>query len=41
MYSGMEEYDLKAIFAYLKTLKPVPNNVVRFESNHGQTIATN
>jgi mono/diheme cytochrome c family protein len=41
MYAGMEEYDLKAIFAYLKTLKPVPNNVVRFESNHGQTIATN
>lgn len=30
MYATMEEEDLKAIFAYLKTLTPVENVVVRF-----------
>ncbi|MBN3584175.1 c-type cytochrome [Algoriphagus aestuarii] len=30
MYSGMEESDLKAIYAYLKTVKPLPNEVVKF-----------
>lgn len=33
MYAGMEEQDLKAIFAYLKTLKPIKNEVVRFTSS--------
>lgn len=31
MYSGMKESDLKAIYAYLKSLKPIKNNVVRYE----------
>ncbi len=30
MYSGMKEEDLKAIFAYLKSLEPVTNPVVKF-----------
>lgn len=30
MYSGMSEEDLKSIYAYLKTVKPVKNQVVRF-----------
>ena len=30
MYAGMETDDLKAIFAYLKTIEPVENNVQRF-----------
>jgi len=30
MYGKMKEVDLKAIFAYLKTVKPVTNNVVKF-----------
>ncbi|GAA0880625.1 hypothetical protein GCM10009119_35950 [Algoriphagus jejuensis] len=30
MYAGMEEQDLKAIFAYLKTVAPIKNQVVRF-----------
>ncbi|WP_258104446.1 cytochrome c [Marinoscillum sp. MHG1-6] len=32
MYSTMEEEDLKAIFAYLKTLKPIENKVRIFTS---------
>ena len=32
MYSGMKEEDLGAIFAYLKTLKPVENTVERFST---------
>ncbi|AOW11326.1 c-type cytochrome [Flavobacterium gilvum] len=32
MYGGMNEQDLKAIFAYLKTIKPIRNNVVKFVS---------
>jgi mono/diheme cytochrome c family protein len=32
MYAGMEEDDLKAIYAYLKTLAPVSNQVVKFSS---------
>lgn len=31
MYAGMKDEDLKAIYAYLKSLKPVENKVVRFE----------
>ncbi|MFB6341619.1 c-type cytochrome [Saccharicrinis sp. FJH62] len=30
MYSTMDEYDLKAIFAYLQTLKPKSNKVTKF-----------
>jgi mono/diheme cytochrome c family protein len=30
MYAGMEDYDLRAIYKYLKTLKPVKNPVVKF-----------
>lgn len=30
MYAGMEESDLKAIFAYLKTVAPISNQVVKF-----------
>ncbi|MNF22635.1 Alcohol dehydrogenase cytochrome c subunit precursor [compost metagenome] len=30
MYGKMEPEDLKAIFAYLKTIKPIKNNVVKF-----------
>lgn len=30
MYSGMEEKDLAAIFAYLRTVKPMKNQVVKF-----------
>ena len=29
MYAGMEEYDLKAIYTYLKSLPPVDNQVVK------------
>ncbi|SDD46846.1 Cytochrome c [Dyadobacter soli] len=29
MYSGMKESDLKAIFSYLKTIKPIENQVAR------------
>jgi cytochrome c553 len=32
-YSGMSETDLKAMYAYLKTLKPVNNKVTRFQAN--------
>jgi hypothetical protein len=28
MYAGMDTVDLKAIYAYLKTLKPIPNKVI-------------
>ncbi|MES2269188.1 MAG: hypothetical protein V4520_20660 [Bacteroidota bacterium] len=31
-YSGMNEKDLGAIYAYLRTVKPVNNRVVKFES---------
>ena len=30
MYAGMKEDDLKAIFAYLKTLAPIKNQIVKF-----------
>jgi len=30
MYGGMEEQDLKAIYAYLKTVKPIRNSVEKF-----------
>ncbi len=31
MYSNMKEEDLQALYAYLRTVKPVKNNVVRFK----------
>ena len=31
MYGKMKESDLKAIFAYLQTVKPIRNSVVKFE----------
>lgn len=31
MYAGMDTTDLRAIFAYLKTVSPIENTVVRFE----------
>ena len=33
MYAGMTEEDLGAIYEFLKTVKPVANQVVRFSSN--------
>ena len=30
MYAKMKETDLRAIFAYLQTLKPIPNTIVKF-----------
>lgn len=30
MYAGMKEEDLKAIFAYLKTIEPIKNEVIKF-----------
>ncbi|EAZ80498.1 c-type cytochrome [Algoriphagus machipongonensis] len=30
MYGGMKEDDLKAIYAYLKTIEPISNSVVKF-----------
>lgn len=32
MYGGMKESDLKAIYAYLKTIEPISNEVIRFTS---------
>ncbi|TDQ16347.1 mono/diheme cytochrome c family protein [Algoriphagus boseongensis] len=34
MYSGMKEEDLKAIYAYLKTIKPITNEVVKFTASN-------
>jgi mono/diheme cytochrome c family protein len=34
-YAGMKDADLKAIYAYLRTIKPVNNKVVRFRVNNG------
>lgn len=33
MYAGMDSVDLKAIYAYLQTLKPIKNQVTRFKPN--------
>jgi hypothetical protein len=30
MYRNMKEQDLKALFAYIKTFKPIKNQVVKF-----------
>jgi mono/diheme cytochrome c family protein len=34
MYAGMKEEDLKAIYAYLKTLKPITNEVIKFTASN-------
>lgn len=34
MYAGMKEEDLKAIYAYLKTVKPITNEVVKFTASN-------
>jgi len=31
MFAGMKEKDLEAIYAYLRTVKPVENNIIKFE----------
>ncbi|MCE7063593.1 c-type cytochrome [Dyadobacter sp. CY343] len=36
MYAGMKEKDLAAIFAYLSTVKPIENQIIRFEKNQVQ-----
>ena len=33
MYAGMTEQDLKAIYAYLRTLEPKRNQVIRFTAS--------
>jgi len=33
MYAGMTEKDLKAIYSYLQSLKPIQNEVVKFSAN--------
>ncbi|WP_297335685.1 cytochrome c [Algoriphagus sp.] len=33
MYAGMKEEDLKAIYAYLQTVKPISNSVIKFTSS--------
>ncbi|MBN7803091.1 cytochrome C [Algoriphagus aestuariicola] len=33
MYAGMKEEDLKAIYAYLKTIQPIKNEVVKFTAS--------
>jgi hypothetical protein len=33
MYGGMKVQDLKAIYAYLKTIKPIQNNVIKFSKD--------
>lgn len=41
VYSGMTDQDLGAIYAYLRTIKPVKNQVVKFTLNKGSQIAGN
>ena len=38
-YSGMSDTDLAAIYAYLKTVKPVKNKVVKFQVNNSASVA--
>jgi hypothetical protein len=38
-YSGMTDGDLASIYAYLRTIKPVSNKVVRFEANSSASSA--
>jgi hypothetical protein len=34
MYSGMKEEDLRAIYAYLKTIEPIKNEVIKFTASN-------
>lgn len=34
MYKGMQQSDLEAIYAYLRTVKPVHNSVVKFQNKN-------
>ncbi len=40
MYKGMQQSDLEAIYAYLRTVKPVHNSIVKFEKK-SEAIARN
>jgi mono/diheme cytochrome c family protein len=33
MYAGMKEEDIKAIYSYLKTIKPIKNEVIKFTAS--------
>ena len=33
MFAGMDTFDLQAIYAYLKTIKPIKNEVIHFNNN--------
>jgi len=33
MYGSMKQSDLEAIYAYLRTVKPIKNQVVKFVAN--------
>ncbi len=35
VYKDMKEYDLKAIYSYLSSLKPIKNRITTFEKNKG------
>jgi hypothetical protein len=37
MFAGMEREDLAAIYAYLKSIKPIQNKVVKFSSANKET----
>lgn len=37
-YGNMKETDLQAIYAYLSTIKPVKNQVIKFESKHNYDL---
>jgi hypothetical protein len=41
VYAGMTDQDLGAIYAYLRTVKPVKNTVVKFTLNKRPQIAGN
>ena len=41
MYGGMKVEDLKAIYAYLKSLEPVENGVVKFTPKNQMATAAN
>jgi hypothetical protein len=34
MYSGMKEEDIRAIYAYLKTIEPIKNEVIKFTASN-------
>jgi hypothetical protein len=40
VYAGMNDQDLGAIYAYLRTVKPVKNSVIRFAVNSASAVAS-